>query len=140
MLQYRRLEFRDIKFVKPLIDLNLTESIPYLFLVNKMIQKNSVDYVCCIGPKIVGFILTEFEEKDTIVIEYLCVNIEMRNQGVGTHFLDLIKTQCTKINLYVRVDNIAAIKLYLKNGFVIHKRNVPYYENGSLAHLMSFGY
>ncbi|KAF9764035.1 N-alpha-acetyltransferase 20 [Nosema granulosis] len=141
MLQYRKLIAEDIKYVKPLIDLNLSESVPYLYLLNKIIEKNGFNYVCLFRDQIVAFLASELSSQNTLTIEYICVDKEFRNCGIATDLINIIKKDAKKmvsgIELYVRKDNLKAINFYLKRGFVVLKRDIPYYENGALAFLMS---
>jgi len=66
------------------------------------------------------------------------VSKECRRQGIGSVLLMtmLELCDCEQVVLEVREDNVAAIELYHKAGFVTCGERKGYYKDGALAYLM----
>lgn len=84
------------------------------------------------GEQIIGLIVYSIY-CDRAELDYLYVVDEKRHQLIASELLDylfnLVKNKCYNISLEVRVDNIAAINLYKKNGFECVKVIKNYYKN-----------
>ncbi len=83
-----------------------------------------------------GYILC-FEYKKTIRVYSLAVSKNYQGQGIGKKLLEYILNNSDKnISLEVNTNNLIAISLYQKLGFVINKKINNYYENGDAAYKM----
>ena len=72
---------------------------------------------------------------DRVEIEYIIVDEQFRNLGIGSKFIDkLLKFDIKNITLEVRESNKVAIEFYKKNKFEIATIRKNYYgsENGFL--------
>ena len=66
-------------------------------------------------------------------INYIAVDNNHRGKGIGNKLVnkaidDIINCGCFNVTLEVAVDNLPAINLYLKNGFVKEAIRKNYYE------------
>lgn len=101
-----------------------------LFDLEKLISSN-IDYILGYyeNNKLVGFIhFTKLYE--TIDIVNVVVDENYRNNGIASSLINYIVDNFEDINnimLEVNVNNVAAINLYLKNGFKEINRRVKYY-------------
>lgn len=101
-----------------------------LFQLDKLINSD-IDYVLgdYENDKLVGFIhFTKLYE--TIDIVNVVVSEQFRNKGIASNLINYIVNNYKDINnimLEVNVNNIAAINLYLKNGFKEIYRRKKYY-------------
>ncbi|HCK88537.1 MAG TPA: ribosomal-protein-alanine N-acetyltransferase [Erysipelotrichaceae bacterium] len=71
----------------------------------------------------------------------IAVASEAHRRGIGQKMIDLcvnecIKAECENLSLEVRVNNMPAIRLYEKNGFIAAGIRKAYYEDGTDAWLM----
>ena len=67
---------------------------------------------------------------DRVEIEYIIVENEFRNLGIGSKFLNkLFELNIKNITLEVKESNKTAIKFYKKNGFEIVTIRKNYYKN-----------
>ena len=67
-------------------------------------------------------------------INYIAVSLEYREHGIASRLLDyalsdMIKSAVSSVSLEVETDNIAAINLYLKYGFIKKAIRKNYYGN-----------
>ena len=67
-------------------------------------------------------------------INYIAVSLEFRGHGIASKLLDyalsdMIKSGASSVSLEVETDNIAAINLYLKHGFLKKAIRKNYYGN-----------
>ena len=79
-----------------------------------------------------GSIWFMFENCD---INKIAVRKDLWHQGFGQKMLDHLiqeasNNNCEFVHLEVRTNNIAALNLYRKNGFMIMRKRDRYYENG----------
>ena len=82
-----------------------------------------------IDNKLVGIIVYE-DIFNRFEIDYIVVDSQFRRQGIGQELLkSIILLNPENITLEVREDNIAAINLYKKNGFVVVSKREKYYGN-----------
>lgn len=101
-----------------------------LFDLEKLISSN-IDYVLGYyeSGKLVGFIhFTKLYE--TVDIVNVVVDENYRNNGIACSLINYIVNNYEDINnimLEVNVNNVAAINLYLKNGFKEINRREKYY-------------
>ena len=84
---------------------------------------------------IIGFILIRVIDRIADILQ-ICIKKHFQNKNYGDLFLkDIIhklkNKNVDKIMLEVREENIPAIKLYNKNGFVIISKRNNYYKNPS---------
>eukprot|EP01053_Blabericola_migrator_P010101 Blabericola_migrator_1__10100@NODE_560_length_7594_cov_42_214694_g420_i0_p8_GENE_NODE_560_length_7594_cov_42_214694_g420_i0NODE_560_length_7594_cov_42_214694_g420_i0_p8_ORF_typecomplete_len148_score27_09Acetyltransf_1/PF00583_25/1_8e16Acetyltransf_10/PF13673_7/6e13Acetyltransf_4/PF13420_7/4_1e12Acetyltransf_7/PF13508_7/4e11Acetyltransf_9/PF13527_7/2_1e07FR47/PF08445_10/2_8e07GNAT_acetyltran/PF12746_7/2_2e06Acetyltransf_3/PF13302_7/4_2e05Acetyltransf_18/PF18014_1/0_0036Gly_acyl_tr_C/PF08444_10/0_ len=66
---------------------------------------------------------------------------EYRRKGVADELLSHLesaakKYKCCFVDLFVRVENEAAISLYKKRGYIIHQKLTKYYSEGGSAYDM----
>ncbi len=90
--------------------------------------------------KIVGYILL-FGIKKTLKIHSLAVIEEFRGQHIAQKLIEKAlgaydDKKYNRMALEVRLDNVSAIKLYQKFGFVIKKELPSFYRDGSSAYYM----
>lgn len=90
--------------------------------------------------KIVGYILA-FGIKKTLKIHSLAVIKEYRGQHLALELIENVLgvydgKKYNQMALEVRSDNIFAIKLYQKSGFIIKKELPLFYGEGSSAYYM----
>lgn len=82
-----------------------------------------------IDNKLVGIIVYE-DIFNRFEIDYIVVDSQFRRQGIGQELLkSIILLNPENITLEVREDNIGAINLYKKNGFVVVSKREKYYGN-----------
>ena len=83
----------------------------------------------CIDDKIVGALVYE-DIFDRFEVDYIVVDSQYRCQGIATKLLkSIINLKPENITLEVREDNIPAINLYKKLGFVVVSKRERYYGN-----------
>lgn len=75
-------------------------------------------------------------------INKIAVKKELQHQGYGQKMLDHLineanKNNCEFIHLEVRTNNIPALSLYRKNGFMVMRKREHYYDNGDDAYDMA---
>ncbi|MBK2092841.1 GNAT family N-acetyltransferase [Francisella philomiragia] len=100
------------------------------------IDKQKYFFVAKINNGLAGYILC-FEYKKTIRVYSLAVSKNYQGQGIGKKLLEYILNNSDKnISLEVNTNNLIAISLYQKLGFVINKQINNYYENGDAAYKM----
>ncbi|MDR3491816.1 MAG: GNAT family N-acetyltransferase [Gammaproteobacteria bacterium] len=88
---------------------------------------------------IIGSATLFFRKKsDTARIYSFAIEHTYRKQGLASQLNKAIEKyvrerECMTIVLEVRLDNIAAIKFYLKQGYVINGRYIKFYEDDADA-------
>ncbi len=88
---------------------------------------------------LIGSATLFFRKKSTTVRLYsFAIHNDYRHQGLAAQLNAAIeiyatKRDCNTIVLEVRPDNIAAIRFYLKQGYVIFGRYSKFYEDGTDA-------
>lgn len=113
----------------PVVFNRFYEIFPKGFLVAEKLQK------------IVGFIVGIKTSNITSRITLLSVITDYRRQGIGsaliTQFLkEMVIQKITKVELEVRVNNIAAVNFYKKHGFFITDTIRSFYQDGEDACIM----
>ncbi|AJI54308.1 GNAT family N-acetyltransferase [Francisella philomiragia] len=100
------------------------------------INKQKYFFIVKIQNSLAGYILC-FEYKKTIRVYSLAVSKNYQGQGIGKKLLeDILNNSDKNISLEVNTNNLIAISLYQKLGFVINKQINNYYENGDSAYKM----
>ncbi|GMN89971.1 GNAT family N-acetyltransferase [Francisella sciaenopsi] len=100
------------------------------------INKQKYFFITKTQNSLAGYILC-FEYKKTIRVYSLAVSKNYQGQGIGKKLLEYILNNSNKnISLEVNTNNLIAISLYQKLGFVINKKINNYYENGDAAYKM----
>ncbi|MBK2356312.1 GNAT family N-acetyltransferase [Francisella hispaniensis] len=100
------------------------------------IDRQKYFFVAKIQDSLAGYILC-FEYKKTIRVYSLAVSKSHQGQGIGKKLLEYILNNTDKnISLEVNTNNLIAISLYQKLGFVTNKQINNYYENGDSAYKM----
>jgi|YNPMSStandDraft_1061717.scaffolds.fasta_scaffold00029_39 ribosomal-protein-alanine N-acetyltransferase len=107
----------------------------YCFFNNNILILKAI-----LNRKIVGFIITN-QEEDSVHILNLAVNPKYRNLKIGSMLIETILNNKSYEKIYifyleVRKNNIIAINLYKKYGFVIEKVLKNYYGNNEDGYLM----
>lgn len=90
-------------------------------------------------PSLVGWIVAWYIPPFELQIIQVSVSGNYRRQGVGCRLLaDMLAKfkHCEQVVLEVREDNIPAIELYQKIGFVQYGNRKNYYKDGTSAWLM----
>ncbi len=106
--------------------LNLTFILDERF--SSLISKNLHEmkgYLALINYKPIGFILSShLDIDDTNRIEFLLVNENYRNKGVGKLLIQKILKDCEVINqiVHIEIDQDTPILFYAKIGFTVHER------------------
>ncbi|MBN2379560.1 ribosomal protein S18-alanine N-acetyltransferase [candidate division WOR-3 bacterium] len=100
----------------------------------------SLNYVIQIGDEIAGYMFARLVSEELHIIN-LAVDPRMRRKGLGLKLLHDVLNQATLAGarwayLEVRTANLAAIRLYQKQGFRIIRKHHGYYEDGSDAYEM----
>ena len=75
-------------------------------------------YNIVINDTIVGCLLL-VDKDDGILLEEIYLEVEYRNKGIGTDILKKILNDNDIVYLWVYKDNIKAISLYKKLGFIV---------------------
>ena len=98
-----------------------------------------INYNLSFGYKIknelIGFCLCDiYSNEDIIEIALLCIKKEYKGKHLGKSILNFCIKYCTKLNynnfaLHVSINNIPALNLYKKQGFVIKELIKQYYED-----------
>lgn len=114
--------------------------------IAQLLRGNSISLVAKLNSQIVGFIIgTVYRERNALFGHVLTVDVlpEYHRKGIGLKLLQEmenifreknIKTCC----LEVREDNIAALKLYKKLGYVKIGKLKNYYGNANGVYLRKF--
>jgi ribosomal-protein-alanine N-acetyltransferase len=96
---------------------------------------NSIGLLAKVDSDIAGFIISQVEiENSTLYGHIITLNVapSYRRKGIGTLMLKEVETilkekGVNECHLEVREDNLAALKLYLKSGYVKIARLEKYY-------------
>jgi ribosomal-protein-alanine N-acetyltransferase len=104
---------------------------------------NTVALVANVNNDVTGFIITQLElESDRLYGHIITINVAVayRRKGIGTRMLSEIETilkqkGIAEIQLEVREDNSAALKLYQKNGYKRIGKLENYYGRKHGLHL-----
>ena len=96
---------------------------------------NSIALIAKTNNEIVGFIIAQIEiERDAIFGHIITINVSptFRRSGIGTKLLneveEILKQKgINESHLEVREDNSAALRLYLKNGYLKIGKLEKYY-------------
>jgi ribosomal protein S18 acetylase RimI-like enzyme len=56
-------------------------------------------------------------DDDGLYIHTLCVNSDLRGEGIGSQIIELLSRENEKMYLYVNAANEKAIRFYERNGF-----------------------
>ncbi|HZW57408.1 MAG TPA: ribosomal protein S18-alanine N-acetyltransferase [Nitrososphaerales archaeon] len=94
-----------------------------------------------IEGQLVGYcILVDPKDNDLKIIASIAVDPACRGRGIGSALLEdaITRARIARIVLQVRVDNLAAISLYEKFGFIKTARIADYYGEGEDAFEMLF--
>lgn len=99
----------------------------------------SKEFVCIEDNEIMGIIVYSLIY-DRIELNYIFVNKLKRKMGIATKLMnymieDGMKHNVMNITLEVNVNNVAAISLYKKHGFIVGAIRKGYYD-GEDAYLM----
>ena len=125
-------------------DTNLILPFIKKFFSNYVLQDNPYEKIICyrIDGKVVGFISYSiiYERAE---LNYIAVDKSYRRRGIAQKLLDFVleelkNNMVENFSLEVSVDNLAAKKFYLKNGFKIKAIRRKYYD-GVDAYLMVLG-
>jgi ribosomal-protein-alanine N-acetyltransferase len=95
-----------------------------------------------IAHKIIGFIIGVKINLENVKILMLSISEDYRKQKIGsmllTRLINGIKIEHVQhIDLEVRIDNVRAIKFYLKHGFKISQKIIEFYQDSEDAYTMS---
>jgi ribosomal protein S18 acetylase RimI-like enzyme len=106
---------------------------PLLDVVGLLTWPGEVRLKAVVGKRLVGFIAGETDERTQISqIATIGVDPEFRRRGIGEALLEACERALPgqKLQLTVRVDNLAAIRLYEKFGYHAYARLENYYQHG----------
>jgi ribosomal protein S18 acetylase RimI-like enzyme len=139
--EFKKATIGDISNMNILNTEILPENYPLLFWITKLLTSSN-SYVAYNNNVLVGYCFCYPESPRSGLICSLTVHPNFRNQKVANTLLrlsiDSLKEQLiTNIILHVRVDNIIAKNIYLKNGFEIKDIIKDYYGENQDAYLMN---
>lgn len=106
---------------------------------DELIKQNAKIYAIILSDEIVGDVSYEIKENSTAYISGLCVDHELRGQGIGKQAIGLILDELKnykRIELVTHPENKNAIKLYSSFGFSIEKQMENYFGDGEPRILM----
>ena len=87
--------------------------------VNSKIPKQINNYkIIKANNKIIGCLLVE-QHLDGVILDEIFIEEEYRNNGIGTKIINNVLSNYSIVYLWVYKDNINAIKLYDKLGFLV---------------------
>jgi ribosomal protein S18 acetylase RimI-like enzyme len=87
--------------------------------VNSKIPKQINNYkIIKVDNKIIGCLLVE-EHLDGVILDEIFIEEKYRNNGIGTKIINIILSNYSIVYLWVYKDNVKAVKLYEKLGFLI---------------------
>ena len=94
------------------------------------------------APDLVGYLVLQHAKSlNSVLLHKICVSKEYRRQGVAKSMLQFeiekLKRHCSKIQLWVHQNNIAAIELYKSLGFEKVSEVDDYYGPGRKGTQMS---
>lgn len=92
---------------------------------------------------VVGFVMfseKKHENLDRQVFTILCIGVdkEMRNKGIGTKLLEMLREISPRWYLHVKISNTAAVSVYTKAGFKILRVLKNYYSQADDAYYMMY--
>ena len=101
-------------------------------------DQNAVGLIALLGDEVAGFIIGLIHHHDKTRSGHVCtidVAVKHRRKGVGLKLLNELEKAFVRIGvktcyLEARVDNVAAHKLYRKQGYVEVERLKNYYHAG----------
>jgi ribosomal protein S18 acetylase RimI-like enzyme len=137
------MKLSDINEIVDLSNRNMTENTVHLIYLWDLYETDlKFNFVCLESKNIIGFISCTINK--CISCNALCVDMPFRERRIGERLMNEVIEEGRhlsdkfKISLYVRADNVPAINFYIKMGFIIIKKHVPYYEDGGLGHYMEY--
>ena len=109
----------------------------YEFLVEELCNSVTSAYVMDHAEQVIGYIFFHVQEGNGH-LNNIAVHPEFRRQGYGQELLlfvlhELEREGCRRLFLEVRPQNLAAIALYQKHGFLPVARQPDYYASGEDA-------
>jgi len=91
------------------------------------VPKNINDYSnIVIDDKVIGSLLVT-KEKDGVLIDEIFIEDEYRNKGLGSNIIKNIINKNKAVYLWVYKENIKAINLYKKLGFIVEEETKTRY-------------
>lgn len=100
---------------------------------------NSVAIVATADGSLVGYIIGMHRRvSNTCHICTLCLHVDFRHRNIASRLLSELEKACilkgvSHLTLEVREDNLPALRLYKKSGFIESERVAGYYSDGSTA-------
>ncbi len=128
---------KDIPFIVRLEEKTLGSSLGYEMLEKDLNNPLCQYYVLELNERIIGYLSLVFDGYAVEILNF-CIDNAFQHKGWGTKFLSEILDKyyvlnATNVILDVKENNLCALSLYKKLGFVpIHMRN-NYYKNGENA-------
>jgi len=138
-MEIKKFEYEDIEQVFEIARRNLKENYTFdLFLHLWHISPYGF-LVARENNRIVGFIIGVKTSQKELRILLLAVDEKYRRKGIGSMLLKKLLLNfpdVRRIYLETRVDNMQAIKFYMKHGFRIVEKIKNFYTDGSEAYIM----
>lgn len=124
------LRFRDIILVQQLNTINIPENYTMNYYIYHATKHPELNFICFMDKKMVGYILSKFEDDNCGHLVSICVDFRYRKLGIAKRLLEIVMEKfknTSMVTLKVRVSNKIAIKFYEKYGFVICEKIEEYY-------------
>ena len=91
------------------------------------INKEYGNFKMIIVSNIIIGIVGVIDYEDGKMIDEIFIEEDFRNMGIGSDIIEKIVNETEKVYLWVYMDNVRAVKLYKKIGFVIIEENKDKY-------------
>lgn len=104
-------------------------SLPIYYNLNNLLFTTDKIFIFKFENKIIGFIIFEVKNKETIHIKSIAIKDEKKKKGFGTEIIKFLQNKYKIITLYVQKSNIIALNFYKKNLFLIVETLPDYYVN-----------
>lgn len=139
--EFKKASIQDVFNMNNLNEEILPENYPLLFWITTLLTSSNSYVAYNSNNVLVGYCLAFPESPVSGLICSLAVHPDFRNKNIANTLLSLsinsFKEQLiTNIELHVRIDNIIAKNIYLKNGFEIIEIIKEYYSENQDAYLM----
>lgn len=115
------------------------EPLSYSDILARIVSPSTLNFVATENSNLLGYMLADIEPiTGTIYIARITTDPMNKKKGVATALLEELEaiSHTTKmpITLHVRVSNVPAIKLYVRNGYKLIRIIEHYYiDNGEAA-------
>lgn len=84
---------------------------------------------------VLSFLIYTLDE-NSVHIKSICIKQQYKRYRLGSHLINYLKNNYNKVTLYVQSINTVAFQFYKKNGFIIERDVIDYYQ--SLEHKQAY--